>query len=177
MAMQRLCSFIRAHIHAHTWAFITCLSTYLLCNTLYQKFNQWRKTAAIHPALENKEIFRLFLSSCKSMRHTGHSRQLFWPWGLLQGKLQFTGDTVITCQLGKKHPFSILPSHASSIRLYQSARTRRACFNENCLPSLHQLGLLMSNWQNGFLLGGRSPDPLLKTSVEKWHLGWNSGLW
>lgn len=28
-------------------------------------------------SLQNKEIFRLFLSSCKSMRRTGHSCQLF----------------------------------------------------------------------------------------------------
>lgn len=137
-----------------------------LCNTLYQKFNQWRKTAAIHPALENKEIFKLFLSSCKSMRHTGRLCQLF---GLeVFCRLSYSSQEIQSSLVNWKKKRSLQHITQSCFQHQTlSVRTTRACLNENGLPSLLPLRLLMSNWQNGFLLGGRSPDSLPKTLVEK----------
>lgn len=147
------------------------LSIYLPCNILLQQLNQRKRTTAIQLVLENKELLRLFCSSCKSVQQKGQSCQLF-PLEVFCGSSTVHRRHTHHLSIGKKRS----PQSMTQLcfqRWTPPSATMRAYLNEKCLPTLPQLRLLRNNCKKGFLRGGRSSDPVPGTWAEKWNLGPN----
>lgn len=147
------------------------LSIYLPCNILLQQFNQRKRTTAIQLVLENKELLRLFCSSCKSMQRKGQSCQLF-HFEVFCGSSTVHRRHSHHLSIGKIRSPQCITQLCFQHWTPPSA-TMRAYLNEKCLPTLPQLNLLRNNRQKGFLRGGRSSDPLPGIWAEKWNLGPN----